>query len=122
MLNLKINFVHMLQIQLKLKSFDLYYINLATHFIYSVCSDLNITTIREIILPVQIKKFTVLRSPHIDKSSREQFQRKTYKKIIQLDSLNEPFASFLIDILKNSQLIGIELEINIKFLEHFKQK
>ena len=122
MLNLKINSVHMLQIQLKLKSFDLYYIKLATHFIYSVCSDLNITTIREIVLPVQIKKFTVLRSPHIDKSSREQFQRKTYKKIIQLDSLNEPFASFLIDILKNSQLIGIELEINIKFLEHFKQK
>ena len=122
MLNLKTNLIDMLQIQLKLKSFDLYYINLATHFIYSVCSDLNITTIREIVLPVQIKKFTVLRSPHIDKSSREQFQRKTYKKIIQLDSFNESFAFFLIDILKNSQLIGIELEINIKFLEHFKQK
>ena len=102
MLNLKTNLIDMLQIQLKLKSFDLYYINLATHFIYSVCSDLNITTIREIVLPVQIKKFTVLRSPHIDKSSREQFQRKTYKKIIQLDSINESFAYFLIDIFKNS--------------------
>lgn len=112
----------MLQIQLKLRSFDLYYIKLATDFIYSICSNLNIISTRETVLPIQLKKFTVLRSPHIDKSSREQFQQKTYKKIIQLNSVNQPIAYFLVDILKNSELVGIELEINIKFLEYFKQK
>jgi small subunit ribosomal protein S10 len=112
----------MLQIQLKLKSFNLYYIKLATHFIYSICSDLNIISTQETVLPIQLKKFTVLRSPHIDKNSREQFQQKTYKKIIQLNSINHSLAYFLIDILKNSELVGIELEINIKFLEYFKQK
>ena len=122
MLNLKSNLLYMLQIQLKLRSFDFYYIKLATHFVYSICSDLNIISTQETVLPIQIKKFTVLRSPHIDKSSREQFQRKTYKKIIQLNSVNQSLAYFLIDILKNSELIGIELEINIKFLECFKQK
>lgn len=112
----------MLQIQFKLKSFDLYYIQLATNFISSVCFHSNLITKREIQIPSEVKKFTVLRSPHIDKSSREQFQKKIYKKIIQLNSINQSLAYFLIDILKNSEFIGIELEIHLKYLEYFKQK
>lgn len=109
-------------IQIKLKSFDTYYIDVANSYIKSIFSYLNINSIRQINLPSHIKKFTVLRSPHIDKKSREQFQLKTYKQIIQIEFIDKQKAFLLIDLLKNLELIGIEMEIKIKFLDYFIEK
>ena len=36
--------------------------------------------------PVQIKKFTVLRSPHVNKKAREQFEVRTYSRVLQTTS------------------------------------
>jgi len=110
----------MTRVQLKLKSFDFYYINLATNFLQSIFIFLNIDQYKQIILPSRIKKITVLRSPHIDKKSREQFQIKKYKKLIYLDFLNEKQSVLLLSFLKNSELIGIELEIRVEFLDYLK--
>lgn len=41
-----------------------------------------------IFLPKKIKKFCILRSPHIDKSSREHFEIRSYKCIIYIDILS----------------------------------
>jgi len=35
-------------------------------------------------LPTKIERYTVLRSPHIDKKSREQFEMRTYKRIVDI--------------------------------------
>ena len=35
-------------------------------------------------LPTRIERYTVLRSPHIDKKSREQFEIRTHKRIIEI--------------------------------------
>lgn len=35
-------------------------------------------------LPTRIERFTVLRSPHIDKKSREQFEMRTHKRLIEI--------------------------------------
>jgi small subunit ribosomal protein S10 len=112
-------FIFMTQIQLKLKSFDPYYIALATKYINSILNFLNIQENRQITLPAHIKKFTVLRSPHIDKNSREQFQIKKYKHLIGIYSVDEQQTLLLINILKDAEFIGIELEIRIKVLEYF---
>jgi len=40
-------------------------------------------------LPTRIERYTVLRSPHIDKKSREQFEMRTHKRIIDI---SEPTA------------------------------
>ena len=40
-------------------------------------------------LPTRIEKYTVLRSPHIDKKSREQFEMRTHKRLIEI---REPTA------------------------------
>ena len=37
-------------------------------------------------LPTRIERYTVLRSPHIDKKSREQFELRTHKRLIDIDS------------------------------------
>lgn len=39
-------------------------------------------------LPTRIERFTVLRSPHIDKKSREQFELRTHKRIIDIHDPN----------------------------------
>lgn len=50
------------------------------------------------VLPTKIKRFTVLKSPHVNKKSRDQFEMKIYKSIIILA---------IPDIQKNKQLIKI---------------
>ena len=35
-------------------------------------------------LPTRIERYTVLRSPHIDKKSREQFEMRTHKRLIDI--------------------------------------
>nr|UIO59442.1 ribosomal protein S10 [Chlorella desiccata (nom. nud.)] len=109
----------MTQIQLKLKSFDPYYISLATEYINSILNFLDIQETRQVTLPAYIKKFTVLRSPHIDKNSREQFQIKKYKHLLEIYSIEEQQTLLFMDILKDVEFIGIELEIRIKVLEYF---
>jgi len=39
-----------------------------------------------VLLPTHIKKYTVLRSPHVDKKSREQFEMRIHKRLIELKS------------------------------------
>ena len=39
-------------------------------------------------LPTRIERFTVLRSPHIDKKSREQFEMRTHKRVIEIFDAN----------------------------------
>jgi len=38
-----------------------------------------------ILLPTRIERYTVLRSPHIDKKSREQFEIRTHKRVIDIE-------------------------------------
>lgn len=77
--------------------------------ILSICSPIVIP------LPIKIERFTVLKSPHIDKKSREQFEIKSYGKLLILNYdtsfINNTIKmSFLINYIKNS-LSGCELKI-----------
>ena len=59
-------------------------------------------------LPTRIERYTVLRSPHIDKKSREQFEIRTHKRIVDI---TEPTAK-TIDALKNLNMpAGVEIRI-----------
>jgi len=59
-------------------------------------------------LPTKREIFTVLRSPHVDKKSREQFQMKTHKRLIDIVS---PTAK-TIDALRKLDLpAGVDVEI-----------
>jgi len=61
-------------------------------------SSLQLVTISKsgVQLPTKISKFTVLRSPHIDKKSREQFELRVHKKLIRFATINK------LDISKSS--------------------
>ena len=59
-------------------------------------------------LPTQIERFTVNRSPHIDKKSREQFEIRTHKRL--LDIL-EPTQQTLDALMKLDLSAGVDVEI-----------
>ena len=70
--------------------------------------------LKVISLPKTKKKFTVLRSPHIDKKSREQFEWTKYKKKMFFDFQKVGVFSLFLFLLKNSSFPGVEIEINLK--------
>ena len=63
-------------IKIKINSFDIFSNSLALNIIYNLANILQIKNTKEFFLPKKIKKFTVIRSPHIDKKSREQFEMR----------------------------------------------
>ena len=61
-------------------------------------------------LPTRIERFTVLRSPHIDKKSREQFETRTHKRLIDII---EPTPQTVEALMKLDLASGVDVEIKI---------
>ena len=63
-------------------------------------------------LPTRIERYTVLRSPHVDKKSREQFEIRTHKRVIDI---SEPTGKTM-DALKNLNSLPAGVNIRVKVL------
>ena len=61
-------------------------------------------------LPTRIERYTVLRSPHIDKKSREQFESRTHKRLIDII---EPTPQTVEALMKLDLASGVDIEIKI---------
>ena len=61
-----------------------------------------------VLLPTAISRWTVLRSPHVDKKSREQFEMRTHKRL--LDIL-EPTSQTVDALMKLELPVGVDVEI-----------
>jgi small subunit ribosomal protein S10 len=59
-------------------------------------------------LPVRIRKYTVLRSPHVNKKSREQFEMRTHKRLIDII---EPSSDVVDSLMKLELPAGVDVEI-----------
>ena len=59
-------------------------------------------------LPTKISKYTVLRSPHVDKKSREQFEIRTHKRIVDI---YEPTQQTMDALMKLEIAAGVDVEI-----------
>ncbi len=78
-----------MKIRILLKSFDNTLFNEAVKELIKTVSEAQCTIHGTITLPVKKKRFCVLRSPHIDKKSREHFEVRIYKQFFDID-LNSP--------------------------------
>ena len=61
-------------------------------------------------LPTRIERYTVLRSPHIDKKSREQFEVRTYKRLLDIV---QPNAATVDALMKLDLAAGVNVEIKL---------
>ena len=59
-------------------------------------------------LPTSINKFTVLRSPHVNKKAREQFEMRTHKRLIDII---DPSSSVMDALMRLELPAGVDVEI-----------
>ncbi len=72
------------KIRIKLKSYDSRIIDMSCSKIVDTAIRTGASVIGPIPLPTKIERFTVIRGPHIDKRSREQFELRTHKRVIDV--------------------------------------
>jgi len=98
------------KIRIKLKSFDHRVLDKSVASIVQTARDTGAKVVGPIPLPTKISRWTVLRSPHIDKNSREQFEIRVHKRLIEI---LEPTQQ-TIDALSQLELpAGVEVEIKV---------
>jgi small subunit ribosomal protein S10 len=95
-------------IRIRLKAFDHRLIDSSAREIVETAKRTGAKVVGPIPLPTRINKFTVLRSPHVDKKSREQFEIRTHKRL--LDIL-EPTQQTLDALMKLDLSAGVDVEI-----------
>lgn len=96
------------KIRIKLMAYDHWLLDLSAEEIVSTAKKTGAFVSGPVPLPTRREVFTVLRSPHIDKKSREQFQIKTHKRLLEII---DPTAK-TIDALRKLDLpAGVSVEI-----------
>jgi len=99
-----------MKFRILLKSFDNDLINLASQQLRSVLVKTECGVTGVVALPTKIKRFCVLRSPHVDKDSREHFELRLYKRFLDLNT-NSPA---ILDLLLKTELpAGISCSLKI---------
>ena len=98
------------RIRIRLKSFDHRMIDRSAQDIVNTAKQTGSRIAGPIPLPTKVQKYTVLRSPHIDKTSREQFESRTHKRLIDiLDATSQTVDS----LMKLDLPAGVEVEIKV---------
>jgi len=72
------------KIRIKLKAYDHRLLDQSVKEIVDTAQRTGARIAGPIPLPTRISKFTILRSPHVDKKSREQFEIRTHKRLIEI--------------------------------------
>jgi small subunit ribosomal protein S10 len=96
------------KIRIRLKAYDHRLLDQSASEIVDTAKRTGAHVAGPIPLPTRINKYTVLRSPHVDKKSREQFEIRTHKRL--LDIL-EPTQQTLDALMKLDLSAGVDVEI-----------
>ena len=96
------------KIRIRLKAFDRRLLDTSCEKIVDTANRTNATAIGPIPLPTKRKIYCVLRSPHVNKESREQFQYATYKRLIDIYSNSAKTVDALMKLELPS---GVDVEI-----------
>ncbi|HSW73646.1 MAG TPA: 30S ribosomal protein S10 [Candidatus Limnocylindria bacterium] len=97
------------KIRLTLKSYDHQLLDKAVKQIVSTVKRTGSLLVGPVPLPNKRRCFTVLRSPHIDKKSREQFELTTHRRILDIVA---PSDQTMDALMKLSISSGVDVEIN----------
>jgi small subunit ribosomal protein S10 len=98
------------KIRIRLKAFDHKLLDQSTKEIVETARRTGAKVAGPIPLPTRINRYTVLRSPHVDKKSREQFEVRTHKRM--LDIL-EPTQQTVDQLMKLDLSAGVDVEIKL---------
>jgi small subunit ribosomal protein S10 len=97
-------------IRIRLKAFDHRVLDQSTSEIVNTAKRTGAQVRGPIPLPTRIERFTVLRSPHIDKKSREQFEIRTHKRVLEII---DPTPQTVDALMKLDLAAGVDVEIKL---------
>ena len=97
-------------IRIRLKAFDHRVLDHSTKEIVQTAKRTGATVRGPIPLPTRIEKFTVNRSPHVDKKSREQFEIRTHKRVLDIV---DPTPQTVDALMKLDLSAGVDVEIKL---------
>ena len=97
-------------IRIRLKAFDHRILDQSTIEIVDTAKRTGAWVRGPIPLPTDIERYTVLRSPHVDKKSREQFEIRTQKRLLDIV---EPTPQTVDALMKLDLASGVDVEIKL---------
>ncbi|MFQ5736790.1 MAG: 30S ribosomal protein S10 [Thermodesulfobacteriota bacterium] len=98
------------KIRIRLKAFDHRLLDRSVKEIVETARRTGARIKGPIPLPTRINKFCVLRSPHVDKKSREQFEIRTHKRLMDI---MEPSQNTVDALMKLDLPAGVDVEIKL---------
>lgn len=98
-------------IRIRLKAFDHRILDQATGEIANTAKRTGAMIRGPIPMPTSIEKFTVLRSPHVNKKSREQFEVRTHKRLLDIV---DPTPQTVDALMKLDLASGVDVEIKLQ--------
>ena len=96
------------RIRIRLRAYDARLLDRSTQEITETVRRSGAQVAGPIPLPTRISRYTVLRSPHVNKKSREQFEIRTHKRLIDI---LEPTQATLDALMKLDLSAGVDVEI-----------
>ena len=97
-------------IRIRLKAFDHRVLDVSTNEIVETAKRTGADVRGPIPLPTKIEKYTVLRSPHVNKKSREQFEIRTHKRLLDII---DPTPQTVDALMKLDLAAGVDVEIKL---------
>jgi len=98
------------RIRIKLKAYDHRVLDQSARRIVEAAERTGAAVVGPVPLPTKIEKFCVIRSPFIDKDSREQFEIRTHKRLIDV---LEPSTKTVETLMKLNLPAGVDIEIKL---------
>jgi small subunit ribosomal protein S10 len=100
------------KIRIRLRAFDHQLLDKSTTDIVETARRTGARVAGPIPLPTSMRRYTVLRGPHVDTKSREQFEVSTHKRLIDI---MEPTPQTLDALMKLDLSAGVDVEIKTKY-------
>jgi small subunit ribosomal protein S10 len=98
-------------IRIRLKAFDHRILDNSTREIVNTAKRTGAQVCGSIPLPTRIERFTVLRGPHVNKKSREQFEIRTHKRVLDIV---DPTPQTVDALMKLDLASGVDVEIKLQ--------
>ena len=98
------------RIRIRLNSYDYRLIDQSTAKIIETAKRTGALIAGPVLLPTKIRKYTVNSSPHVDKKSREQFEMRIHKRLVDIV---EPSQKTVEELMKLDLPAGVDIEIKM---------
>ena len=110
MANEKVSLAQAQRLRIKLRSYDCKMLDDSLKKIVETARRTGAVIIGPMLLPTNVKKYTINRSVHTDKKSREQFEMRVHKRLVDIC---EPSGNTVEELMKLDLPAGVDIEIKM---------